>query len=110
MLKDYFKCAAKNIYFVEGCALVFLSFLTEYVSEKNGVELPAMINPLYYLGCGLLGATEFGRETYRSYKRTKKHIKKYKTLDQRFKNKLSSYCTQTGIKIAVKESKLENFI
>ncbi|MBR9705638.1 hypothetical protein GOV14_01255 [Candidatus Pacearchaeota archaeon] len=107
-IKDYAKCVARNKFVISGGIAVGLSVLTKYIEHATGNQIPIVGNLLYYSGFMTLGSTYLGLETFKAYKRMKKHIKKHGIIDPRFKDKFSNlYCTQLGIKIAAKEEGLE---
>ena len=60
---------------------------------------------LFFIGLPILGATEGGRGTVFSYRRTKAHIKKYEKLQRRFEKQYSRkmYCSRVGVWAAARE-------
>jgi hypothetical protein len=110
-IKDYVKCAVRNKFIIGSYAGIVLSFLIKYVEHETGTQIPVVDDLLYYSGCITLGATKFGSETFKAYRRMKEHIAEHGIIEPRFKDKFSlMYCTQTGIKMAAEEAGLENLI
>ena len=110
-LKDYVKCAVRNKFIIGSYAGIGLACLMKYIEHETGTQLPVVDDLLLYSSSTILGATMFGTETYKAYRRMRDHIEEHGTVDTRFKDRFSSmYCTQTGIKMAAEEAELEKLI
>lgn len=108
-IKDYAKCATRNKFIIGSYLGICTSYALIYLEQKTGIHV--QLTPLIsYSSAAILGATSFGAETFKAYKRTKKHIKKYRTIDPRFENKLDSYCAEIGLKMAAEDAGLEKII
>lgn len=111
-IKDYLKCAVANKFVLGSYIVAGLSIASIYIGYKTQMPLLIQLPPITFPFIGLIfGTTHFGLDSYKAYKRVQKHIQKYNTIDQRFKNKLSEeYCVQTAIKMAAKEAGLEHLL
>lgn len=102
--RDYIKCAVKNRYTL--CGFILLGFSVVLLIASVALS-PHLIPLSIFVGaCGLtfLWFTNRGLETYRAYKRTLCHIKKYGIIDKRYEFKISvEYCDRVGMEVAEKE-------
>lgn len=105
-LKDYVKCSVRNRFVLGGYLGAGLTFFSNETIDSDILDLILLPSSAF-----VLLMTGFGAETYRAYKKMKKHLERYKHIDTRFKNKFSlDYCTQTGVKLAMKEKGLGSLI
>ena len=110
--KDFAKCAVANrfslaSYLLSGSAIISMihPFFINEPLIAHEIDY-SIIAPLG--GCFLVLSTAKVVHTYRAYRNTKKHIKKYGVLDSRYGRKYSDYCDSVGVKLAAKESGLLN--
>jgi hypothetical protein len=121
-IKDYLKCVYVNKATFAGyiCGVVFLGGIvyTNLSSNKKIDKEEFSASKLVFVLAGVgsylgLGLTLAGRDTFKTYKRTKEHLlqyplSKYQTIDSRFVKKYSNnYCNEAGLTLALKEHSLE---
>ena len=114
-LKDYAKSVYANKFTLAGYSAVLSSFGLMFADPKRVTFDEESC--LLILGNVLLGATGFGLDTFRTYRRTKDHLKKFENQikvredDESFKRKESFwYCNRKGYELALKESGLEKHL
>lgn len=112
-IKDYAKCVVQNRFTFTGLLSAGAWLTMKYVEHKTKIPINQHIWGLTkfilseYGGISLI-ATVFGAYTFSTYRRTKKHIEKFGTIDGEFKDKLSGeYCGKCAVKLAAKEAGLE---
>ena len=113
---DYLKCAIANKVtlvsmpsFVASSAVAIASF-----NDSSNLDNLALCAAAVFVA-GITGSLSFftgcGLHSMYTYQRTKKHIIRYNTLDERFAAEMSDwYCDQTGLKLAAKEAGLEHLL
>lgn len=110
-IKDYTKCASRNEFVLWSYLGLGASLSLNYLENKTGISFYPISDLMMFVSIPVLGVTKLGLETTKAYRRMKEHISKHGTVEPRFKDKFSSmYCTQVGIKIAIKEAGLEKLL
>jgi hypothetical protein len=110
-IKDYAKCAIKNKGVLEGYLGIGASLLMPHIGDKMDMDLRCLNLITFGISSSLLVMTKCGAYTFKTYRKTKKHIKRTKTIKSRFKHKIPrDYCMEVGLKLAAKEKGLEHLI
>ncbi|HLC88549.1 MAG TPA: hypothetical protein VJG49_00790 [Candidatus Nanoarchaeia archaeon] len=113
---DYLKCAIANKVTLASLPLFVASSVVAIASFNNYQNLDHLaLGAAAVFVAGSAGSLSFltgcGLHTTYTYQKTKKHIKKYNALDERFTSMISSwYCDQAGLKLAAKEAGLEHLL
>jgi len=111
-IKDYVKCVYANKATLVGYIGAVTSGVLLFHGKPESQELQglyiASVYSLSQLSSVLLGATKFGRETFQSYRRAKKHIQEYETINTKYYDKHKLYCDKVGVRLAAREAGLED--
>lgn len=110
-LKDYTKSVIANKFTLTGyLGMCITTGIVFYIQDET---FPTRIYEIvaFGLSCIPVLGSAFGLETYETYRKTKKHIKENKKIKIGFKSRHSRYyCRRIGMKLAAKESGLEDLI
>ena len=115
--KDYLTAVKANKYTLSGYISILSSVALGLFDDGNDLIDISQFAVTSY-GVISLVLTGFGMETLRKYKLTKKYIEKYGAVKERYLKKVfdvnyiesDRYCSQMGIKAAMKEFNLENLL
>ena len=99
-LIDYVKSVVANRFTLLGYLLLLVCFLMPH-------SITYLFTPVMILAAAMLGATHAAFPTVSTYRRTKKHIRLFGRIDERFAKSLSSYCDRIGMMMAAKEFDIE---
>jgi hypothetical protein len=114
-MSDYLKCAIANkgtlagyLLTATGVAMGLAAYLTD---SADAFMLGSVAFSTGAIGAGINILTSFGHETLVAYRRTREHIQRTKTLDDRFYRVYRhTYCTNVGAKLAAREAGLDLLI
>ncbi len=111
-LKDYLRAVYYNKFTLSGYISSTIGALTFYDSLKSPPELEYLLSSLLlWYGSTALLSTAFGFCTYNVYKQSKRHIKKHNIITEKFLKKChNNYCSRAGVRMAIKEHRLEGLI
>ena len=100
-MKDYLRCVVANRFCLLGIILVLCGLCNYRFGPVEDIKmfLSFMATEAGFM---FLGATGFGVETFRAYRRTKNHIQRFGKVGDDFYYK--SYCGKSGYKLAIKEN------
>ena len=108
-MKDYVKSCIANRWFLASSVTLGVSIALDKVQYLKDLQYSDMASDVgIFFGAAGIIATELGTGTFRSYRRTKKHIESFDRIDDRWVHYYADhYCSKTGVRLAAREYGLE---
>jgi len=105
--RDYARCIAYNRYVIPG--LVALGGGAYGALHTDNIVVGGLMISLGFFGAVASLSTSLGAQTYRAYKRTKRHITQFGRLDPEFVERYDTdYCCLRGIRLAARDAGLDS--
>lgn len=107
-VKDYAVTVRANKVLAIGYGLLATSIA---IGAQDAYDMKKMQATTSFAGTQLLCWTTGGAFTFRTIRRTREHIQKTGTIDERFQNKESTfYCNATAVEYVAQEQELEHVL